>query len=266
MNTKRHSFQRGFLPMVVIVIGAIIAGLIIYNVTTRLIHHSPAAPVAITPTAASPNTAPSTASPTAAPGDSAKTNSKNCGTDMQCFITQAATCGPASVEFSTVLYEHTITAKYVLTKTARPSICSFSDSTYGTKQVCSVPANDLVALFTKWKAGTFNSGDLSGYACTITSPDGTSFDTSPTSDGSAVATHGYSYSYTDGVGGSLGVGAFSYKVLAVGDNSMTLSFSNNQTNQSKVITAQLNVPVVFAQYTITLTGIDQGQASFTLKE
>ncbi len=192
--------------------------------------------------------------------------SGSCGTDMDCFIAQANTCGPSKVAFSFPLYGHTITANYAVSKTATSGMCSFTDSAYGTKQVCSVPSADLVAVLKRWKGGTFDSGDLSSYACTTTTSDGASFTTSPTSGGAAVSTSGYTYTETEQVGGSMSDTAFSYSVLAIGTSSVTMSFTNNQTNETGTVTAQLNTPVVVAGYTITLKGITEDGATFTIKE
>jgi hypothetical protein len=199
----------------------------------------------------------------------ASISTKDCGTDLSCFSAQASTCGPATATYSFRLYTTTITTYLKVTKTSNSNMCSFTErSSLGTQSVCAVPPKDMVAMMTRWKAGDFNgSEDINPYACTFSdSKKATSFTTSPTSHGDTVASHGYTYSSNEGVGGGMSIAAFSYKTLAIENNSMTLSFTNNNTKQTGTVTAQVNVPVVFAGYTFIVNSIDQyNNASLDIK-
>ncbi|GEM_PF-2456984 len=249
-----------------ILVGVIVIGGIAYASTLR---KTPVTnPSVVETTAATPLTSVSTSTNAnqSQPIATATTPSKDCGTDMNCFIAQASTCGPATATNSITIGTKIFTAKLSVSKATTTNMCSFTDSAYGTKQSCTVSGNQLSAIVTRWKAGEFSSSDFAAYKCTTTSSDGTSFTTSTDSNGAAVSTHGYTYSFDYGVGAKGNMELFSYEVLAVGNNSMTLSFTNNNTKQTGTVTAKINVPAVFAGYTFTVNSIDQyNQASFDIK-
>ncbi len=283
MNKKHHSFQRGALhfSLAILLAGIITFGTMVKNTVSSLINHRTATPAVETQTQTSVDTTPVAVS-TDTSATAATSSSKNCGTDMDCFIAQAATCGPAVVEYSSTTKVFDTINVYneinmVVGKTATANTCSFvgrldvvrgttldgkksesySDDV-GTKMACTVPAAKLVTLLKDWKQNTFNSGDLVNYNCktTLSAAAAASQKEMQENDDSKNPNRTYSGL---GEGSSMYRGDYSFNVTAVTSNSLTMDLKGKDDTAVAVpVTLTINNPKTYFGYTFTLTAVKDG--------
>ncbi len=207
------------------------------------------------------------------------TPSKDCGTDMNCFIAQANTCGPASVEFTaTILKGLTGTSHIVIGKSSKAGSCTFSQrtdkvmvrgtsdtSTVGTTISCpAIPSAKLVAVLTNWNKSTFSTSDLDGYSCKTTLPKAlidamAQQDTTPSVNSQPNANTAHETFTGLGEGSSVARNGYQFYVSAVTGNATTLRLRgetiNNVLPPATAVTLTLNVPQSYFGYTFTLTSV-----------
>jgi hypothetical protein len=272
MNKKRHVYQRGVLhfSLALIIAGAITIGTFFYTQVQNLFKHGDTAPAA---TLQSQNSVVATQPGTPAAISKPSTTtpfSKDCGTDMNCFIAQASTCGPASVEFSDTINLFgagaiTTTSNIVIGKTTAANTCSFTkrtdkmsavrlnskgvpvgpsqsdDTSVGIMEACrAIPAAKLVAVLTNWNKGNFDSNDLADYNCKTTLPksltDGMAKQeqaqaNAPTTDPFADANN--PHQVFDGLAANVstvGTNGYQFNVSAVTGTTITLQLRGSDAN------------------------------------
>ncbi|MEO5646503.1 MAG: hypothetical protein ABIO57_01900 [Candidatus Paceibacterota bacterium] len=263
--------------IVPVLIGIIIIGGMAYASILRKSPtvNSPTAETASTISPASTSTDPNQPQSVA----SATASSKDCSTDMGCFIAQANTCGPASVEFTaTILKGLTGTSHIVIGKSTKAGSCTFNQrtdkvtvrgqsdtSTVGTTIACpAIPSAKLAAILTNWNESTFSSEDFDGYNCKTTLPKAlidamAKQDNTTPVDSQPDANTAHETFTGLGEGSSVGRNAYQFYVSTVTSNTATIKLTGPEVNNvlppSVTVTLTLNVPQSYLGYSFTLTGV-----------
>jgi hypothetical protein len=266
--------------MIPVLIAIIVIGGIAY---ASMLKKSPVANPAVVQTT---NTAPSSSVTTSTNTNQSQpvtttTSSKDCGTDVNCFIAQANTCGPASVEFTaTILKELTASSHIVIGKSATAGSCTFNErtdkvlvrgkedaSTVGTTIACSaVPSAKIVATLTNWNEDTFSSEDfVNGSNCKTTLPKAYTDELKQEEQQQAntpytppVDNINGPHEVFTGLGAGSDIAGNSYQmyIAEVTNNSATLQMrDSNGDNPPTTVILALNAPQTYFGHSFALTAV-----------